>query len=146
MFSWYTYLSVILVFSHPSVYGVGISLWLRHFLIIAYLYLFPMLRCRLVPKQVCSVAQLTAKFRLLLLLMVNDHITKTCPCNVYPLETHFYIVKLGYAGVYLFFLFLLQNIDCGYLLEPPRLSRTCFRDDSSQFVLNLLLRHSPIAT
>ena len=44
----------------------------------------------------------------------------TCPCNVYPLIPHFYIVKLGYAGVYLFFLFLLQNIDCGYSLEPPR--------------------------
>ena len=41
------------------------------------------------------------------------HIMKTCPCNVYPLEPHFYIAKLGYAGVYLFFLFLLQNIDCG---------------------------------
>ena len=35
----------------------------------------------------------------------------------------FYIEKLGYAGVYLhvvFFLFLLQNIDCGYWLEPPQ--------------------------
>ena len=30
----------------------------------------------------------------------------------------FYIAKLGHAGVYLFFLFLLQNIDCGYSLEP----------------------------
>ena len=47
-------------------------------------------------------------------------IRKTCLCNVYPLETHFHIVKLGYAGVYLFFLFLLQNIHCGYSLEPPR--------------------------
>ena len=47
-------------------------------------------------------------------------IRKTCPCNEYPLEPHFYIVKLGYGGVYLFFLFLLQNIDCGYSLEPPR--------------------------
>ena len=47
-------------------------------------------------------------------------IRKTCPCNVYPLEPHFYIAKLGYAGVYLLFLFLLQNIDCGYSLEPPR--------------------------
>ena len=47
-------------------------------------------------------------------------ITKTCPCNVYPLEPHFYMAKLGYVGVYLFFLFLLQNIDCGYSLEPPR--------------------------
>ena len=41
-------------------------------------------------------------------------IRKTCPRNVYPLKPHFYIEKLGYAGVYLFFLFLLQNIDCGY--------------------------------
>ena len=40
--------------------------------------------------------------------------------NVYPLIPHFYVEKLGYAGVYLFFLFLLQNIDCGYSLEPPR--------------------------
>ena len=47
-------------------------------------------------------------------------ITKTCPCNIYPLEPHFYIEKLGFKGVYLFFLFLLQNIDCGYSLEPPR--------------------------
>ena len=31
-------------------------------------------------------------------------ITKTCPCNVYLLIPHFYIVKIGYAGVYLFFL------------------------------------------
>ena len=44
-------------------------------------------------------------------------IRKTCPCNIYPHKPHFYIVKLGYAGVYLF---LLQNIDCGYSLEPPR--------------------------
>ena len=49
-----------------------------------------------------------------------QNIRKTCPCNQYPLKPHFYIVKLGYAGVYLFFLFLLQNIDCGYSLEPPR--------------------------
>ena len=39
----------------------------------------------------------------------------------YVREAHFYIVKLGrFTGVYLFFLFLLQNIDCGYSLEPPR--------------------------
>ena len=46
---------------------------------------------------------------------------ETCPYNVYPFEPHFYIAKLGNAGVYLFFLFLLKNIDCGYSLEPPRL-------------------------
>ena len=48
------------------------------------------------------------------------HITKTCPCNVYPLELHFYMVKLGFAGVYIIFLLLIQNIYCGYSLEPPR--------------------------
>ena len=37
-----------------------------------------------------------------------------------PLIPQFYIDKLGYAGVYLFFFFLLQNLDCGYSLEPPR--------------------------
>ena len=50
---------------------------------------------------------------------LSSDIRKTCPCNVYPLIPHFYIAKLGYAGVYIFFLFLLQNIDCGYSLEPP---------------------------
>ena len=37
-----------------------------------------------------------------------------------PLKPHFYLVKLGYTGVNLFFLFLLQNTECGYSLEPPR--------------------------
>ena len=49
-------------------------------------------------------------------------ITTTSPCNEDPLTSHFYIVKLGLTGVYRgihFFLFLLQNIDCGYSLEPP---------------------------
>ena len=49
-------------------------------------------------------------------------ITIACPCNVYPLEPQFYIAKLGFEGVYLFFLFLLRNIDSGYSLEPPRLT------------------------
>ena len=44
---------------------------------------------------------------------------KTCPCNVYPLIPHCHMVKVRYEGVYLFFLFLLQNIDYGYSLEPP---------------------------
>ena len=37
-----------------------------------------------------------------------------------PLEPHFYIAKLGCVGVYLFFLLLLQNIDCGYSEQPRR--------------------------
>ena len=46
----------------------------------------------------------------------------TCPCDLYPLTPKFYIVKLGCTGVYIIFLFLLQNIDCGYSLEPPHVS------------------------
>ena len=47
-------------------------------------------------------------------------ITKTCLYNFDPLKPHFYIVKLGFTGVYIIFLILLKNIDCGYLLEPHR--------------------------
>ena len=47
-----------------------------------------------------------------------DLIRITFPCNIYPLIPHFYIAKLGYAEIYIFFLILLQNIDCGYSLEP----------------------------
>ena len=46
-------------------------------------------------------------------------ITKTCLYNFDPLEPHFYIVKLGFTGVYIIFLISAQNIDCGYLLELP---------------------------
>ena len=42
------------------------------------------------------------------------YIMKSCPCNVYPLTPHFYIVKLGFTGVYIIFLFLIHNIDRGY--------------------------------
>ena len=38
--------------------------------------------------------------------------------KVYHVDPHFYTVKLGYTWVYMFFVFLLKSIDCGYLLEP----------------------------
>ena len=47
-------------------------------------------------------------------------ITKTCLYNFDPLKPHFYIVKLGFTGVYIIFLISAQNTDCGYSLEPPR--------------------------
>ena len=43
----------------------------------------------------------------------------TCPCDLYTLTSHFYIVKLGFTGVYIFVLFLLHTIDCECSLEPP---------------------------
>ena len=50
---------------------------------------------------------------------------KTCLYNFDPLKPHFYIVKLGFTGVYIIFLILLKNIDCWYSLEPPR-RNLCF--------------------
>ena len=47
-------------------------------------------------------------------------ITKTYLYNFDPLKPHFYIVKLGFTGVYIIFLISAQNIDCGYPLEPAR--------------------------
>ena len=45
---------------------------------------------------------------------------KTCLYNFDPLKPHFFIVKLGFTGVYIIFHISAQNIDCGYSLEPPR--------------------------
>ena len=47
-------------------------------------------------------------------------ITKTCLYNFDPLKPRFYVVKMGFTGVYVIFLSSAQNIDCGYSLEPPR--------------------------
>ena len=47
-------------------------------------------------------------------------ITKTRLYSFDPLKPHFYIVKLGFTGIYIIFLISAQNTDCGYSLEPPR--------------------------
>ena len=44
---------------------------------------------------------------------------KTYLYNFDPLKPHFYIVKLGFTGVYIIFLISAHNIDCGYSLELP---------------------------
>ena len=46
-------------------------------------------------------------------------ITKTRLYHFDPLKPHFYIVILGFTGVYIMFLISAKNIDCGYSLEPP---------------------------
>ena len=47
-------------------------------------------------------------------------ITKTCLYNFDPLKPHFYIIKLGFTGVYIIFHISAKNIYCRYSLEPPR--------------------------
>ena len=46
-------------------------------------------------------------------------ITKTCPCNIQRFFSSVKIEKFMRI-FFIFFLFLLKNIDCGYSLEPPR--------------------------
>ena len=52
-------------------------------------FLMTRLICNVVPR--CS-------------LSVSSNIMITCPCDSHPLTPHFYIVKLGFTGVYIFFL------------------------------------------
>ena len=40
--------------------------------------------------------------------------------NFDPLKPHFYIVKLGFTGVYIIFLISSEKHRFGYSLEPPR--------------------------
>ena len=110
-----------------SLYNVAtpVAEWLRALILLTRLIIRSSHRCVCVPfldkpRSVCGCAKWyfwgfpfwwSVSY-------VSNGIRKTCPCNEYPLKPHFYMVKLGYAGVYLIVLFLLQNIDCGYLLEP----------------------------
>ena len=47
-------------------------------------------------------------------------ITKTCLYNFDPLKPHFYIVKLGFTGVYIIFLISARTHWLWDSLEPPR--------------------------
>ena len=60
------------------------------------------------------------RFVSILYIKIRNDITKTCLYNFDSLKPHFYIVKLGFTGVYIIFLISAQNIDFGYSLEPPR--------------------------
>ena len=46
-------------------------------------------------------------------MLVGRIITNACLYNIDPLKPHFYIVKLGFTGVYIIFLISAQNIDFG---------------------------------
>ena len=50
--------------------------------------------------------------------IINVFIAKSYLYNFDSLKHHFYIVKLGFTGIYIIFLISAQNIDCGYWLEP----------------------------
>ena len=52
--------------------------------------------------------------------------TKTRLYSFDPLKPHFYTVKLGLQRCTLIFVLQLKNIDCGYLLEPPKFLQSMF--------------------
>ena len=78
------------------------------------------LTSRLITIYVLNVDVPIRLFFLLVSEVQRILITKTSLYNSDPLKPHFYIVKLGFTGVYIIFLISAQNIDCGYSLEPPR--------------------------
>ena len=91
---------------------------------------------------VARTMQIISLLQCVLWFLSQLNIRKTYPCNVYPLEPQFYIAKLGYAGVYLIFLFLLQNIDCEYSLEPVLTCthNLCFEQKIRKLSKNNLLK------
>ena len=106
-------------------------------LAIVFLLTFPrrFLCCRLLcfASVVSYVAFVCSLFIYLLFFfscLAKAVITKTYLYNFDPLKPHFYIVKLGFTGVYIIFLISAQKhrlwvlvrtaSPCGYSLEPPR--------------------------
>ena len=53
-------------------------------------------------------------------LFIFYNIMKTHLYNYDLLKPYFYVVKLGFRGVYIIFLILLKNHRLWYSLEPPR--------------------------
>ena len=43
-------------------------------------------------------------YKIIIHYQTPNNITKICLCNFDPLKSHFYIVKLGFIGVYIIFL------------------------------------------
>ena len=64
------------------------------------------------------------------------YIMQTSPCHLHPLTPHFYIVKLGFTGVYIFFLFLFRKIDRWYSLEPPEAIYVLSENNTNITIIN----------
>ena len=57
--------------------------------------------------------------------------TKTRLYNFDPLKLHFYIVKLGFRGVYIIFLISAQNISCWFSLTSTH--NLCFEEKHEKY-------------
>ena len=76
-------------------------------------------------------------------------IMKTRLYNFDPLKTHFYIVNLGFTGVYIIFSYFAKKIDCGYSLEcldEAVLTSThnlCFEQEYEKYQISFLSENFP---
>ena len=59
-------------------------------------------------------------FRSFVCSLFGTVITKTYLYSFDPLEPHFYIVKLGFTGVYIIFLISVQKHRLWVLVRPPQ--------------------------
>ena len=69
----------------------------------------------------CVLSLLVPRLFIILCLgrAMFNAITKTRLYNCDPLKPHFYIVKLGFTGVYIFCCYFANNIGFRSSLEPP---------------------------
>ena len=70
-------------------------------------------------------------------IQAGKGITKTHLYNFNPRKPHFYIVKLGFTGVYISFLFSAQNIDEAVLTSTHNL---CFEQKYEKYQIFFLLK------
>ena len=98
-----------------SYVGVVSAVWLH----IKFITIF-ILNIEHVPLAMYSKASMTRTPMTRLPWLIPTPSRKHTYIILTPLNPILYIVKLEFAGVYIIFLFSAQNIDCGYLLEPPR--------------------------
>ena len=83
--------------------------------------------CSYCPKECCSYPHVDGRvhtYRGITLQTPTVPLTLSSRKHTYTILTpltHFYILKLGFTGVYtIFSYFCSKNIECGYSLEPPR--------------------------
>ena len=67
------------------------------------------IKCQNLPYMVEEIKYNTAFFNISISHLLQNSITKTCLYNFDPLKPHFYIVKLGFTGLYNIFLISAQK-------------------------------------
>ena len=107
-----------LVIDHEVVYDWPITKqrWIRPF----QAFYIGILNTNHVSKFSKKSVMMFSQAALLIILSPVELSSRRHAYIILTLKPHFYIIKLGFTGVYINFLISAQNIDCGYSWEPPR--------------------------